>query len=88
MLTLTVVSGLLLLLSTHLATSYPFGAPACVTSPRHGPPPQTSELDIYLEKSLTGLGDVRLQLGSPQADFTFRGFLVSTESPGRNYKYQ
>ena len=79
------MTELLLLLSTHLATSYPFGAPACVSSPRHGLAPQTSQLDIYLEKNLTEYGDVRLQLGHPQSDFTFRGFLVMTKAPGRKW---
>ena len=73
---------LLLLISGPLVTSYPFGAPACVSSPRHGPSPQTSELDIYLEKNLTQQGDARLQLGHPQSDFTFTGFLVRTKAPG------
>ena len=79
------VTVLLLLLTTPLASSYPFGAPACVSSPRHGPAPQSSKLDLHLEKNLTEYGDVRLQLGHHQSDFTFRGFLVKTEAPGRKW---
>ena len=72
-------------LSCHLVTSYPFGAPACVSSPRHGPEPQTSELELKITRDVTQDGDIKLQLGHPQSEstFTFRGFLVKTTAPGK-----
>ena len=72
------------ILSPPLTSSYPFGAPACVSSPRHGFQPQTSELELKIIKELTKDGDVRLELGEPDSTFSFRGFLVMTRAPGKS----
>ena len=64
------------------AESYPYGAPACVSSPRHGVEPQKDELDIKILKDTTIDGDVVVQLGSEDSEATFKGFLVKTKAPG------
>ena len=75
-------------LLTKEAESYPYGAPACVASPRHGVEPQKDELDIEIFKDTTVDGDVVIQLGSEDSESTFKGFLVKTKAPGRmNDKY-
>ena len=72
------------ILSFPATSSYPFGAPACVSSPRHGHAPQTSGLELEIYKELTHDGDIRLQLGQPDSTFSFRGFLVTTKAPGKS----
>ena len=62
--------------------SYPYGAPACVSTPRHGLDPQEGDTDIEISKEGTEDGDFVIQLGAEEADETFKGFMVLTKSPG------
>merc|ERR1712088_741680 len=72
---LTIVA--LLLNSFH---SYPFGAPACVSSPRHGMEPRTdrNELGVVLTKQVTREGVILLHLEAEAEENCFKGLLVTT----------
>ena len=61
---------------------YPYGAPACVSAPRHGLDPQEGDTDIQISKEGTEAGHFVIQLGAEEAEETFRGFMVLTKSPG------
>lgn len=65
-----------------VSQSYPYGAPACVSAPRHGLDPQEGDTDIEISKEETEDGDFVIQLGEEEAEETFRGFMVLTKSPG------
>ena len=62
--------------------SYPYGAPACVSAPRHGLDPQEGDTDIEISKEGTEDGHFVIQLGAEEAEETFKGFMVLTKSPG------
>ena len=63
--------------------SYPFGAPACVSKPRHGVDPieDLNALNISIQKTVQN-GSVILSFKSNSPEDYFRGFLVRTKSAG------
>ena len=75
--------ALLLLLASPSFHSYPFGAPACVSRPRHGAAPQPGPAPLEVTRQQGPAGAVRLTLraGAGLAG-GFRGFLVVTAAPG------
>ena len=80
--------SLSLVLVTMIGVSQgsPFGAPACVSAPRHGFDPQEDDINIEIIKEETQNGEFVIQLGKKEAEETFRGFLVLTKSPGEELK--
>ena len=67
-----------------VSQSYPYGAPACVSAPRHGLDPQEGDTDIEISKEGTEDGYFVIQLGAEEAEETFKGFMVLTKSPGED----
>ena len=78
--------GLVLVTVIGVSQGYPFGAPACVSAPRHGFDPQEGDINIEIIKEETENGEFVIQLGNKEEEETFRGFLVLTKSPGEELK--
>ena len=80
------MASLLLVIVSILVISvsdcYPYGAPACVSAPRHGLEPQQGDPDIKVSKEQSEAGDWEVQLGAEGAEVTFRGFMLLTTAPG------
>ena len=74
--------GLALVTVIGVSQGYPYGAPACVSAPRHGFDPQEGDTTIEIIKEATETGEFVIQLGKKEAEETFRGFMVLTKSPG------
>ena len=76
-------SLMMIVLAARQSVSYPFGAPSCVDSPKHGLDPQTGEIDIPVFKDVTPEGDIEVTIGDDDSPVTFKGFLIKTKSPGQ-----
>ena len=76
--------GLAMVTVIGVSQGYPYGAPACVFAPRHGFDPQEGDTTITIEisKEATETGEFVIQLGKKEAEETFRGFMLLTQSPG------
>ena len=79
--------GLVLVTVIGVSQGYPFGAPACVSAPRHGFDPQEDDINIEITKEETQNRKFVIQLGNNEEEETFRGFLVLTKSPGEEIRY-
>ena len=68
-----------------LASSYPFGSPACVGQPKHGGEPQKDRegLAVEFSKEKNTDGAFILRMTANDESFTLKGFLVITKSPGQ-----
>ena len=74
--------ALVFVIMIGVSRGYPYGAPACVSAPRHGLDPQEGDTDIEISKEGTEAGHFIIQLGAEEAEETFRGFMLLTKSPG------